>query len=212
MLSSRLPRENPGRSMWRTSTLALFYLQGFLMQGAGAWISCSRYRVRDILHRIIRQRLCQLKPPLPVRVLVLHCSLQPSTNIAPDLAVLGWPTRAGTNALTFQAAEVCGGGTYPGDAVNPCEDGFTGTPIPEDSPADYRRTCYNASAEFISANATGLLALRCYSPSLDIGICLANRKFTYDEAVAECANSTTYNTTDWRLGQTVEEVGATCGR
>eukprot|EP00976_Prorocentrum_cordatum_P013034 260437-Prorocentrum_minimum.AAC.6 len=123
------------------------------------------------------------------------------TTAAPTSA----PTTAAptfTQILIFQAAEVCGGGTYPGDEVNPCQAGFTGNPIPEDSPANYPRTCYNASAEFSSVNSTGLLALRCYSPSLDVGIsiCSANNMFTYDEAVAECANATTYNTTDWRLG------------
>eukprot|EP00959_Pyramimonas_sp_CCMP1952_P229681 4802114-Pyramimonas_sp.AAC.2 len=115
--------------------------------------------------------------------------------------------------MTVQrTADVCDSGHYPdaGEGERPCSPGNIGTPT---APGTFfRRTCHNPDTAFNMVDPTSLHALRCYSPSLAIGVCSNGLMLTHADAHEHCLSLTNFDATDWRLPMSIEEAGLMCGR
>lgn len=115
------------------------------------------------------------------------------------------------NVSMQRTAKVCSPGTWPNPSANEvgCPEGSVGTALPDNTP--YRRTCHNPTTAFVLQPSNSSQALRCYSPSLDIGACVNNGMFNYHDAWETCMSLDAHDATDWRLPLTVAEAGAMCG-
>jgi len=72
-------------------------------------------------------------------------------------------------------------------------------------------TCYNQYAMVNETVETGPHLVRCFSPSIKLGHSGSPCTNTLANAITYCEGYTGDGASDWRLPQTVEEAGYTCG-
>jgi len=72
-------------------------------------------------------------------------------------------------------------------------------------------TCYNQYATASETTGTSLNYVRCFSPSIKLGHSGSPCTNTLANAITYCEGYTGDGASDWRLPQTVEEAGYTCG-